>query len=254
MRGLLRSVLAALCILVASGLVFLLLLDYAIMPFIVEVPMVTIPDVRNLSAGEARRRVAARGLRLALRDSVYSETELPGQIVEQSPKPGDRIKRARRVFVDVSLGTRLYTVPAVTGGSQREARLQIASHQLAVGRIAFVSSNAIPEGVVIRQRPAAGERVQRDARVDLDISSGSPLSPKPIPNLVGLSIETVEDSLHKYEMALGQVEERIADLVPPGQVLVQRPESGDLAPRGTSVSVVVSVGRQSPPQPGPVGR
>jgi len=192
--------------------------------------------------------VSAKGLRLALRDSVHSEKSVAGSIVDQDPPPGQRIKLARRVFVDVSRGRRLYDVPDVSGGSQREAGLQIQGRQLTLGRVRFVSHTSIPEGVVIRQHPAAGKGVPRGTTVDLEISSGSPFATKAVPDLIGLPIDTVEDSLLKYEMDLGRVSERVAELLPPGQVLSQSPEPGAGVPRGTNVDLVVSVRREITPK------
>tara|TARA_B100000809_G_scaffold230850_1_gene245578 strand:- start:31 stop:792 length:762 start_codon:yes stop_codon:yes gene_type:complete len=229
----------------ASAILFMVLLDSFILPAIVEVPMVTIPDVRGRTTESARRRVSAKGLRLSLRDSVYSELVVAGEIVDQEPPPGQRIKRARRVFVDVSLGQRLYVVPDITGGSQREAGLRIESHQLVVGSVRYVAHTSVPEDVVIRQHPTADARVPRGTRVDLQISSGSPFAPKVVPDLTGLSISVVEDSLLKYEMTLGIVSDRVAELLPPGQVLSQTPQAGAGVPPKTAIDLVVSVRRDS---------
>jgi beta-lactam-binding protein with PASTA domain len=223
-------------VVVGSGILFLLLLDNVVLPAIVEVPMVTVPDLRERSVAAAREHVSARGLRLTVRDSVFSESVPKGHIVEQAPTPGQRIKRARRVFVDVSQGLRMYEVPDVTGGSQREAGLQIDS---------YASHSAIPAGVVIRQSPAGGEDVARGTRVDLVVSSGSPFAPKRVPDLIGLQVSVVDDSLLKYEMQLGTVSDRLAELVPPGQILSQFPEPGTGVPPGTTIDLVVSVRRDS---------
>lgn len=232
---------------VGSAVLFLMLLDFVVLPAIVEVPMVTVPDVRRQSAPAAQRRVSAKGLRLAIRDSVYSERVVTGEIVDQDPAPGQRIKRARRVFVDISRGRRLYVVPDVTGGSQREASLQLQSNQLVVGSLRFASHTRIPEGVVIRQDPNADRRVPLGTRVDLQISSGSPFARKAVPNLVGLPISVVEDSLLKYEMTLGTITDRVAELLPPGQVLSQSPQGGVGVPRGSAVDLVVSVRLETNP-------
>ncbi len=239
MKPLLRTLGTGAAVAGGTAFLFLVALDHLIMPRIVQVPMVTVPDVRGRTAEEARRRVAGEGLRLALRDSVFSESAAIGRIVDQAPRTGERIKRARRVFVDVSRGPRLYPVPDVTGGSEREAGLKIQGGQLRPGPVDYASSSNFPEGVVIRQRPAAGERVARGSVVHLVVSSGSPSSPKRVPDLVGLSIAVVGDSLRKYEMTLGAVRER-ADPLPAGQVLSQTPERGARVPRHTAVEVVVS--------------
>ena len=226
---------------VGSAVIFLILLDFVVLPAIVEVPMVTVPDVLRLSAKAARQRVSAKGLRLLIRDSVYSERAATGEIVDQDPAPGQRIKRARRVFVDISRGRRLYDVPDVTGGSQREAGLQLQGGQLVVGRVRFASHTRIPQGVVIRQDPSAGKKVPLGTRVDLQISSGSPTTPKRIPNLVGLSIEVVEDTLRKYELRLGQIENRIDNQKPVGTVLAQTPDHRQRALRRSRIDLVLSM-------------
>lgn len=239
MNPLLRKLIIAAAVAGGSGLLFVAALDNLIMPRIVQVPMVTVPDLQGRTADEARRRLAGEGLRLALRDSAFSESAPIGQIVDQSPSPGERIKRARRVFVDVSRGPRLYPVPEVVGGSEREAGLKIQGGQLRQGPVEYASSGTFPAGVVIRQRPSAGERVPRGSAVHLVVSSGSPTSPKRVPDLVGLSVEVVEDSLGKYEMTLGPVRRQTAG-GPAGRVLSQTPEAGARVPRHTAVEVTVS--------------
>ena len=239
MNPLLRTLLTVAAAAGGTGLLFLAALDKLIMPAIVQVPMVTVPDLRGGTAEAARERVAGEGLRLALRDSVFSETAPIGHIVEQAPRSGEEIKRARRVFVDVSRGPRLYPVPEVTGGSEREAGLKIQGGQLRRGTVEYASSTTFPSGVVIRQRPAAGEPVERGSTVHLVVSSGSPSAPKRVPDVVGLPIDVVADSLRKYEMTLGTIRRRTVDAAP-GRVLSQTPEAGARATRHTAVEVVVS--------------
>ena len=240
LRSLLRKALIAAGVVGGSGVAFLLIVDNLIMPSIVDVPRVTVPDVRNRTIPETERLVRQMGLRLTLRDSVFSDAPV-GHVLEQEPGRGEYIKRARRVFVDVSRGPRRYPVPDVTGGSHREAELQIRGHQRTVGAILQESSTAIPVGVVLRQQPVAGIELPRRAQVDLVVSSGSPFEPKNVPDVVGLSIDTVEDTLAKYEMRLGNIDERVAEHVLPGQILAQQPAGGTLLPRHTPIDLVVSV-------------
>ncbi|MBT3341773.1 MAG: PASTA domain-containing protein [Gemmatimonadetes bacterium] len=240
LKGLLRNLLIATGVVGGSGILYLLLLDSVIMPRIVDVSRVTVPNVGNRTVPEAQRLIKQMGLRLTLRDSVYSDAPV-GHVIDQEPGSGEHIKRARRVFVDVSRGPRRYLVPNITGGSQREARLQILGRQLLVGTVRLESSTAIPDGVVLRQSPVAGLELPRQGKVDLVVSSGSPFSPKDVPDVVGVSIQSVEDTLAKYEMRLGEIDERVAEHVLPGQILAQQPAGGALVPRHTPIDLVVSV-------------
>ena len=240
MKGLLRKVLVTAATAAASLVLFLLLLDNAVMPYVVKVERVSVPDVDDQASSEAALRLNRKGLRMAVRDSVFSEGVPRGHVVEQSPDPGGLIKKGRRVFVDLSRGPRLHEVPNVTGGSIREARLQIAGHQLRLGDWVYVSSVEIPKGVVVRQEPAAGTSLPRGGRVYLEISSGSPSSLKQVPDLKGLSIAAARDTLRKYEMNMGEIVERHGNGSRAGIVLGQRPEAGKRIARNTPVELIVS--------------
>ena len=49
----------------------------------------------------------------------------------------------------------------------------------------------------------------RGSSVDLQVSNGPPAALKRVPNLIGLSIGVVEDTLRKYEMRIGHIAKRI---------------------------------------------
>jgi serine/threonine-protein kinase len=80
---------------------------------------------------------------------------------------------------------------------------------------------------VVRATPIPGTRLTRGTLIDLEISSGPASVPKPVPNLVGLAIEQVEDTLRKYEMRLGTIDRRQDDGRPVGTVLAQSPTAGE---------------------------
>ena len=227
---------------VASFLLFLVLLDSVTMPYLVDVDRVKVADIRNRGMAEAEAHMKRRGLRAAVLDSVFHERLPIGTIVEQTPAPGSYIKKGRRVFVRISKGRRLYQVPNLGGVSLREAQLRLQAQQLQMGRISYVSSTTVPPLAVVRHHPAAGGRVRRGQKVNLEISSGSPFDPKRVPDLRGLHISAAEDSLQKYEMKLGDRDERLDPDSPPGTVLSQNPAPESMEMRHTRVDVIVSVG------------
>ena len=232
---------------VGSLMLFMVLLDGVIMPYIVKVDRVQVPDIRSRGMAEAAAHLKRIGLRVVTRDSVFHHRLSVGTIVEQDPAPRSKyIKKGRRVFVDVSKGRRLYEVPKLIGVGERDAYLQLQTQKLRIGRIYYVSSASAPPGAVIRQHPAAFSRLQRGERVDLEISSGSPLDPKRVPSLLGLDIDVVEDSLSKYEMSQGEIKERLDLGSPPGVVLSQNPRPGSRQMRHTKINLIISVGRKTP--------
>ncbi len=241
MRGSVRRGALALVAIIGSVVLFLIVLDNVIMPYIVDVERVRVPQIIGQTVSEAERRLRRRGLRLEVLDSVYDERVEAGRIVDQTPKPGRFMKKARRVFVDTSRGRRFYTVPDVRERSLREAKLQLRGNQLHIRKFSYVSSGSIPEGAVISQIPVAGTSLPGGGAVDLKVSSGSPFARKRVPDLLGLSNDVVEDSLRKYEMRRGPIREQIDNTQPPGTVLKQSPAPDDRVMRHTRIELVISV-------------
>jgi beta-lactam-binding protein with PASTA domain len=251
MKKLLNQIVFYLCLGAGTLVMFVIFLDNLAMPFLVDVDKVKVPDLISQPFEAAQRRLAEKDLRLVLRDSSYHEAISVGRIVEQTPTAGYPLKKGRQVSVDISRGVRLYTVPDLSGRSLREAQLRLDGIQLKIGGIVYTSSESIPEGVIVGQHPPPSTQVLKGHQVDLTISNGSPLLPKRVPHLLGLSIEAVEDTLHKYEMALGRIEQRLDQTLSLGTVLEQSIPSSDRAIRGTSIDLVISVLADSLPQENP---
>ena len=243
MKKLLRKLLFLAGAAMAASILFLLLLDSLVMPYLVDVPRVSIPQLRGMSVQQAKQRLSRSGLRLAIDDSMYHETIPAGMIVDQDPAANrqKQSKKGRRISVDISRGRRFYAVPAVREKSLREASLQLEANQLTVGEITYVSSADIPQGAIISATPAFSTMLSRSSPVDLEISNGSPSLPKRVPSLHGLPIEQVEDSLRKYEMRLGDISSAVDNDRPVGTVLEQSPTPRQRTLRLTRIDLVVSV-------------
>jgi beta-lactam-binding protein with PASTA domain len=239
----LRAIVLVIATVVVSLVLFLALLDIVVMPLLVDVDSVQVPDLRKRGLAEAEAHLKRIGLRVAQADGVYDDRLPVGTIVGQKPEPRKYIKKGRRVFVQVSKGERLYEVPNLMGVGERDAGLQLQTQKLNIGQISYVSSASAPKGSVISLRPGAGSRLHIGQSVDLDISSGSPLDPKTVPSLLGRDIGVVEDVLSRYEMRLGQINHRLDLGSAAGTVLLQDPPAGSKRMRNTKINLVLSAGR-----------
>ena len=241
MRKFLRK-LVLLTLIAATTLVAIVaFFDLVVMPYATNVLRVQPPNLRGMPLQRAQSLLQALGLQLAIRDSSYHESVPTGAVLYQYPDAKIRIKKGRRVSVDVSMGPQFHAVPDVCTVSLREAQLQLEHAQLRLGEVIFASSESLPSGVVIKQVPEPAVELPRHSMVDLEISSGPPDQPKRVPNLQGLSIEVVEDSLRKYEMRLGTITSNIDNAAPPGHVLGQNPTAGTRIRRLSSVDLTLSV-------------
>jgi eukaryotic-like serine/threonine-protein kinase len=241
MKKLLRTFLLVVFSASLAGLLLLVILNAVVMPRVVDVARVTVPNLRGQSARRAQANLQKWGLKLAYRDSLHHEALPAGTVLGQDPAAGQRIKRRRSISVDVSLGPKYHPVPAGLGGvSLREAQLQLAASQLSLGEIMYVSSTDVPRGAVIRSTPPGGATLARATEVDLEISNGDPGQPKMVPSLAGVPVSQVEDSLRKYEMRLGTIG-RVVDVnMLAGIVVQQNPAAATLAPRMSPVDLTVT--------------
>jgi beta-lactam-binding protein with PASTA domain len=134
-------------------------------------------------------------------------------------------------------GTETVAVPYVVGLQQAQAETQLRDEGLQA-RIRRVSNSDVEEGVVFKQSPKAGERLEPGSVVLLDVSSGKP--EVEIPNVVG---ETRDRAV--AELTRVGLDARVVEVNSPreeGTVTAMFPEAGTVVVEGTSVRINVSKG------------
>jgi serine/threonine-protein kinase len=137
-------------------------------------------------------------------------------------------------------------VPDMTGMTEKKAAATLAEAGLKTGKITKVQGTE-PEGTVVSQTPAAGEKVAEGSAVDLEVA-GKPqptATPVAVPDVVGSSQAAAAATLADagFEVV---VTDAASDSVPPGTVVSQAPQAGVVATQGSSVGIVVSTGPSTP--------
>jgi serine/threonine-protein kinase len=130
---------------------------------------VPVPDVTDFELEQATKVVLAAGLKLGGVDTVPSAAEA-GVVIGIRPQPGSGKPPGSTVTLVVSQGPASVPVPNVIGLRQDEARRQLETAGLRVGRVSRSDRRRGPPGTVVEQRPAAGTGVPRQARVDLVVT------------------------------------------------------------------------------------
>lgn len=136
-----------------------------------EVP---VPDMQGKPLVEARRLAKEAGLNLVIRQEDYNEQFPEGTIYLVQPEPGSNVKVGGVVQVWVSKGARTVEVPDVQGLSEADARQRLVQAGLQVGKVEEKPHPTAQAGTVLSQSPAPKQKANRDAPVDLVISSGPP--------------------------------------------------------------------------------
>jgi serine/threonine-protein kinase len=207
-----------------------------------------VPKVLGLPGGTAERRIENAGLRVQFGQPLTSTSVPLGAVVRQSIDPGARLRRGSEVVLRLSTGLPLRTVPPVTGKTAKGATKALTAAGLHVD-VTRVFDDRVPNGRVVDQNPASGQRIEYGSRVTLTVSKG----PKPIaiPDVTGQSGGDAEAILVAAGFEV-KVRQDYSTTVSSGDVIKQDP-SGGTAASGSRVSVWVSLGPKTFPMPRVIG-
>lgn len=137
---------------------------------------ITVPALIGRSAVDAQRELAAAGLGELQPSELPHPTAPPGQVVAQSPLPGQQLRPGVPVRVALSAGQPRIVVPDVQGYSAERADAMLRRAGFSVQTAEQQSPQAA--GRVLGTDPAPGQVLLLPASIMLIISSGPPL-PEP---------------------------------------------------------------------------
>jgi eukaryotic-like serine/threonine-protein kinase len=159
-----------------------------------------------------------------------------GVVYDQDPDAGQRQDKGNFVSIWVSTGPPKTTVPNVKGLSRDEAVSRLAGANL-TANVHEVPSSEQPD-VVLAQDPKAGEKVDQNTKVRINVSSG----PKPVsvPNVVGQAYDSAASLLQGQGFAVAK---KLVDSNQPAGVVVDSdPKPGSSVAPGSSITLSVSKG------------
>jgi beta-lactam-binding protein with PASTA domain len=202
---------------------------------------VEVPDVRGASFDDARARLIARGF-VAARGSRRFDDEIPrGAVAGTEPAAAQAVERRSRVEIVVSLGKGV-EVPNVERLSFDEASTQLAAQGFAVTRAPDRFDDEVPQGLVLRTNPSAGETVEHGSKVQLAVSLGKGIE---VPEVRGASLDDASAELRANGFDIVRRPDRLDAEVPSGAVVGTDPAAGESVAQASEVQIVVSLGKGS---------
>ncbi len=162
---------------------------------------ISVPDFTNMKVSEASYTAAGEHLRIEVTDSVYIRRMGRGLVYSQNPKAGAKVKKGRRILLTInSVTPKKVQMPNLVGYSMRQAKAELLSRGLALGKLIYVSDMATNN--VLRQllgsrevRP--GAMVESGSAVDLVVGLNEADSLRAyVPNVAGLKYMRAVDAVH----------------------------------------------------------
>jgi serine/threonine protein kinase/beta-lactam-binding protein with PASTA domain len=202
---------------------------------------VVVPSVVGGTYEEAVSTLTPLGLTTVILEKRFDEDIAKGAIIETDPSGGGRVASGGQVKLIVSKGPERYIIPSVTGLTPEAATTALEKFPLIVGANTEVFNTEIPKGFVISTSPASGTQVKRDTPVSLVISKG--VETVALATYLGKSGEQALNELNDLGF---NVESTYAfnEKILSGVVISQTPSGVDVAPKGSTVSLVISKGSQ----------
>lgn len=202
---------------------------------------IDVPDVVGETSEVAQKTIEDAGFKVQI-NNVYDDSKEPGTVVDQNPKGGSKAAKGSKVTLDVSQGTEEVDVPDLKNMTLEEARRAIAQADLVSGETTKEYSEDVEEGKVIRQDPPARSRAPKGSKVNLVISQGT--NTATVPSIEGLSLEAARAKVEKEGLVLSQSGTENSSTVSANCIISQSPASGTKVEKGSTVSVVVSLGKK----------
>ena len=86
-------------------------MDHLVFPWYVSSPEVIVPNVKGLKEAEAISKLEDINLEPIIGDTTYDEKYKKGSIIFQKPIAGENVKEGRRIYLFISGGEPVVTVP-----------------------------------------------------------------------------------------------------------------------------------------------
>jgi serine/threonine-protein kinase len=142
-------------------------------------------------------------------------------------------------------------VPPVVGETVAAAKLHLAAQKLTNVTVVRRPNDQIKEGLVVRQDPSAGTKVNEDENIRLTVSAGA--GSVKVPDVVGETFEDASAALQEQGLKAVRQDEA-SDTVTLGQVTRTDPPANAPVDRDSNVNVFVSAGPAPVNVPNVIGK
>lgn len=230
-----KKLLIGLGILIAMILVF----DFILLPLYVSGSEINVPNVVGMTEEEAFKTLEDADFNPSIADTSFGVSLPPGRIFLQKPERGKLVKEGRTIYLFVSGGDQIISVPLLKGKSVRDARLFLERIGLKLGSIEEVASTQ-PKDMVFDQQFAEGTTIRKGQSVGISVSIGKGAGEIIVPDLIGKSLTEAQRVLSDSTLKVGKVNYQISSTLLPNTVLDQYPAPGNKLNSGNTVDLFIT--------------
>jgi serine/threonine-protein kinase len=219
--------------------VILVLIDKIFLPWYVESQETVVPNVVGMKDTDAIELLQTSGFEPLVIDTTYGESYPEGIIFLQKPTDKKIVKVGRKIYLFVSGGANLVSVPQLIGKTMLDAKFALERIGLKLGRVTQLPSDK-PKDMIFDQQFAEATTLNKGQTVNISVSAGRSGGSIIVPNLIGKSLEQAESILASKSLLIGKINFQTSQTLLPNTVLDQYPSSGNKLNPGEKVDLFVT--------------
>ena len=204
-----------------------------------DVRQTTVPEVVGWNEMDAKTVMENRSLIVEIE---YEENEevREGFVISTNIPGGTKVDQGTRIFILVSSGPAGVDVENVVGKTRAEAQTILTELGF---YIAWEESFAeVAQGVVLRQEPVGGTRVEPGSTVTVVVSRGVQDGTVRVPNVIGRMEDEAITILTNAGFVIQSVSHVSNSQIPAGKVCYQSYSEGSYILPGTGIEIHISTG------------
>lgn len=159
----------------------------------------SVPDFSNMRLAEAEVSAQQAGVRIDVTDSVFVRKMRKGAVYRQNPAPGAKVKNGRRIMLTINaVNAKKVTMPDLVGYSMRQAKAELLSRGLVLGRLIYVqdiATNNVLRQLYDNHEIAPGVLVESESVIDLVVGLNSSDNVTYVPDVTGLKNLSARDAV-----------------------------------------------------------
>ena len=170
---------------------------------------ISVPDFSNLTEVEASELASLNSMRVEVTDSVFVKRMRRGTVYRQNPSLGSKVKKGRRILLTINaVNPKEITMPDLVGHSMRQAKAELLSRGLILGKLIYVHD--IATNNVLRQlhgnrEVEPGSMIESESVIDLVVGLNSMDETTYVPYLPGLKYLSAVEAVHDHSLNIGNV-------------------------------------------------
>ena len=204
-RWIIRNILLA----IAFFAVLLVLTQMGLKAITRHNQVIIVPDLTGLSVADAKIVAKRNHIRTEVVDSVYVKRIEKGNVFSQNPAAGKEVKKDRVIKLTINAHqTKMVKMPNLVGYSLRQAKTEILSSGLSVGKLAYredIATNNVLDQFIKGRYVAPGTEVEAETPVDLLLGLSPDENETFIPYLIGYTLAVARDNIFENSLNLGNV-------------------------------------------------